>query len=60
MILKLKFCQYFAADLWLVLLRLFLVKTLKLRLVKILKFKFSQSAGIWLKLLLGRVYEDEI
>ena len=59
-ILKLKFSQYFAADLWLGLWRLFLVEILELRLVKILKFKFSQNADIWLKLLLGWDYEDEL
>ena len=40
-ILKLKFSQYFAADPWLRLWGLFLVEILKLRLVKILKFKNS-------------------
>ena len=59
-ILKLKFSQYFATDLWLRLWRLFLVEILRLRLIKILKFKFSRNAEIWLKLLLGRDYKDEI
>ena len=33
---------------------------MKLHLVKILKFKSSRNADIWLKLLLGQDYEDEI
>ena len=37
-----------AADPWLRLWRLFLVEILRLRLVKILKFKISQNADIWL------------
>ena len=48
---------------WLRLWRLLLVEILKLRLVKILKFKLSRNADIWLrflKLLLGQDYEDEI
>ena len=48
-ILKLKFDQYFAADTWFILWSLILVKILKLGLVKILKFKFSQNADVWLK-----------
>ena len=40
--------SYFAADPWLRLWKLFLVEILKLRLIKILKFKFSQNANIWL------------
>ena len=46
-ILKLKFSQYFAADPWLRLWRLFLVEILKLCLVKVLKF--SRNADIWLR-----------
>ena len=42
-------CQYFAADRWLRLLRLFLVEILKLGLVRILKFKFSRNADVWLR-----------
>ena len=37
-----------AADPWLRLWRLFLVEILRLRLVKILKFKISRNADIWL------------
>ena len=60
--MKLKLSQFFAADadLWLRLSRLYLVEFLELSLVKILQFKFSRNADIWLKLLLGRDYEDEI
>ena len=43
-------CQYFAADRWLRLLRLFLVEILKLGLVKILEFKFSLNADAWSRL----------
>ena len=58
----LKFGQYFAPDVWFTLYipNWILVEILKLCLVKILKFKFSRNADIWLKLLLGRYYEDEI
>ena len=39
-----------------------MVKILKLGLVKILKLKFYEEAGVWLdlKLMLGRDSEDEI
>ena len=40
--------------------KLFLVEILELRFVKILKLKFSQNADIWLKLLLGWDYDDEL
>ena len=39
----------FAADAWLRLWSLILVEILRLGLVKILKFKFSQDADIWLR-----------
>ena len=46
---EVKFSQYFAADPWLRLWRLFLVEILKLGLVRILKFKFSRNADIGLR-----------
>ena len=48
-ILRLKSSQYFAADPCLRLWRVFLVEIMKLRLVKILKFKFNGYADIWLR-----------
>ena len=48
-ILKLKFGQYFAAEVCLRWRSWILVKIMKLGLVKILKFKFSRDADVWLK-----------
>ena len=48
-ILKLNFGQYFAVDAWCRLLSFILVEILKVGLVKILKFKFSRNAEIWLR-----------
>ena len=49
--MKLKFGQDFAADVWLRLRSLILVEILKLGLVKILSFKFSGDADVWLRFL---------
>ena len=46
-----KFGQYFAADVWLRLRGWVLFKILKLGLVKILSFKFSGDADVWLRFL---------
>ena len=43
--MKLKVCQYFAADAWLKFLSLILV----LGLVKILKLEFNQNVDVWLR-----------
>ena len=50
-ILKLDFVQYFAADVLLRLWNWILVEILKLGLAKILNFKFSGDAGVWLRFL---------
>ena len=50
-ILKLRFGQYFAANAWLRLWGLILVKIMKLGLVKILRIKFSRNADVWLRFL---------
>jgi len=47
--LKIKFVQYFAADIWSKLSGWILVEILKLGLVKILKFKFCGEAVVWLR-----------
>ena len=45
--MKLKFGQYFAADVWLRFGSLILIEILELGLVKILEFKFNQNADVW-------------
>ena len=47
---KLKFRQYFATDLWFGLRSWILEEILKLSLVKIVKFKYSRDADVWLRL----------